>query len=279
MLGRTPGGGNTPGGVWGCGWWRIWRCACHVCRAVGALRQAAGGERCIQEADFYDLPSPKVFIPYTARVMNTRGFAVRSAASRQRGFSLVEVLISIIILSFGMLGMVGMQAASLQANVEARRQSTAAVLARELAEMMRGNQTVAIQTSAGTNPYLGNYTSPLTATTPTYCLNVGAAACADTLAVANSQMTEWLARVEDALPGARVEVCFDSDPYDAAGLPKWCPSSPSGTVAVIRIGWTRGSTNRALALSPASAASALERATDSGSRPLVIFSITPGSAI
>ncbi|HEY8905230.1 MAG TPA: prepilin-type N-terminal cleavage/methylation domain-containing protein, partial [Rhodoferax sp.] len=32
-----------------------------------------------------------------------------------RGFSLIEVLVSIVVLSFGLLGMVGMQAASLHA--------------------------------------------------------------------------------------------------------------------------------------------------------------------
>ena len=44
------------------------------------------------------------------------------------GFSLVEVLVAIVILSFGMLGMVGMQAFALQSNRDARLQSQAASL-------------------------------------------------------------------------------------------------------------------------------------------------------
>lgn len=185
------------------------------------------------------------------------------------GFSLVEVLISIVVLSFGMLGMVGLQAAALQANREARMQSTATNLARELAEKMRGNHTVAILTTA--NPYIGNFTSPLTATTPTFCLSVGATPCANVTAVANAEMTEWLSRVDDALPGARVRVCFDSTPYTAAGLPQW-DCSDTGDIAVVKIGWTRGSTDR----TPAKASSAaFERAT----APSVSVPVTPASAL
>ena len=71
-----------------------------------------------------------------------------------KGFSLIEVLISIIILSFGLLGMVGLQAAALQANRDARLQSVATTLGRELAEKMRGNKAVAVLLA---NPYLGMY--------------------------------------------------------------------------------------------------------------------------
>ena len=83
------------------------------------------------------------------------------------GFSLVEVLVSIVVLSFGMLAMVGLQASALQSNREARMQSTATSLARELAEKMRGNHDVAILTVAANNPYLGDFSHPMAATTPT----------------------------------------------------------------------------------------------------------------
>lgn len=191
------------------------------------------------------------------------------------GFSLIEVLVSIVILSFGLLGMVGMQAAALQSNREARLQSTAIVLARELAEMMRGNKEIGIKTDS-TNPYLGSFTSPLTAATPTYCLSVGTTACSTTTAVANAQMTEWLARVDAQLPGARVEVCFDSAPFDStSGLPrKWADGCDSAGTAVVKIGWTRGSTDRSK-----SGSDALERTTDEGNaRPLIVVPLTAGSS-
>ncbi len=50
--------------------------------------------------------------------------------ARQQGFSLMEVLVSIVVLSFGLLGMVGMQAAALQSNREARLQSSGRTVSR-----------------------------------------------------------------------------------------------------------------------------------------------------
>ena len=60
---------------------------------------------------------------------------------RVAGFTLVEVLVSIVVLSFGLLGMVGLQAGSLQANRDARLQSTAEVGARALPQ--KSNRTTA----------------------------------------------------------------------------------------------------------------------------------------
>lgn len=190
---------------------------------------------------------------------------------RTHGFSLLEVLISIIILSFGLLGMVGLQAAALQANRDARLQSTASSLARELAEMMRGNKDVGLLTTA--NPYLGDFTSPVTPTTESYCLNVATrtTACASNTAIADAQMTEWLSRIKSELPGARVKVCVDSAPFDSGGIPQWnCTSTGTGATTVIKVGWTRGSTDRS-----ASGAAALNRATT----PAIILPITPGNSL
>lgn len=185
------------------------------------------------------------------------------------GFSLIEVLVSIVVLSFGLLGMVGMQAASLQANRDARLQSSAAVLARELAEMIRGNKNIGILPTA-TNPYIGSFVAPLTPTTSSYCLNVASttAACANPTEIARAEMTEWLARVDAELPGARVDICFDQAPFDANGLPRW-PCTTTGDVIVVKIGWTRGSTNRSQ-----TGSAALERATI----PSIIFPVTAGNA-
>ena len=192
--------------------------------------------------------------------------------SQQHGFSLLEVLFSIIILSFGLLGMVGLQAAALQANRDARLQSTALGLARELAEMMRGNKDIALLTSG--NPYLGDFTSPLTAASPSYCLNVasGTTRCdtnpsATTTDIANAQMTEWLARVDAELPGARVKVCVDSQPF-VNGMPTWtCTTTGTGVTTVIKIGWTRGSTDRSQTDN-----NAFDRATV----PTIVIPVTPG---
>ena len=194
---------------------------------------------------------------------------------REGGFSLIEVLISIVILSFGLLGLVGLQAVALQGNRDARLQSTAVSLARELAEMMRSNKDVAL---TATNPYIGDFnTDPLEAAAPSYCLNVGSlpTACGTSTAIftaiASAQMTEWLARVSGELPGARVTVCVDKAPYDSSGKPRWaCDNSGTGPTTVIKIGWTRNSTDRS-----ATGTAALERATT----PSIVLPITAGNSL
>lgn len=189
--------------------------------------------------------------------------------NRAAGFSLVEVLVSIVVLSFGLLGMVGMQAAALQSNREARTQSSAVVMARELAEAIRGNKKEGIKPSPD-NPYLGSFSTPMAATTPSYCLNVatGTASCTDATDIASAQMTEWLSRVDAELPGARVDICFDATPFDSNGLPRWA-CDDTGGILVIKIGWTRGSTDKSK-----SGTAALERAI----RPSVVLPVTAGSS-
>lgn len=195
----------------------------------------------------------------------------RFNAPHVAGFSLVEVLVSIVVLSFGMLGMVGMQAAALQANHEARFQSAALVFARELAEMIRGNKVEGIRPTA-TNPYIGAFTFPITPTTASYCMSVatGTTACTGTADIANAEMTDWLHRVNFELPSARVAICYDDTPFDANGLPQWACTGAASTngIMVIKIGWTRGSTDRSK-----TGTAALERATV----PSVVLPVTAGS--
>lgn len=176
----------------------------------------------------------------------------------------MEVLISIIIFSFGLLGMVGLQATALQSNRDARLQSSAVVLARELAEMMRANKEVALR--AANNPYLRVDTDAMAVTAPSYCLNSGGStSCADNVEVANAQMTEWLTRLTNDLPGARVAVCDDSTPF-SAGLATWsCTPANGSRSTVIKIGWSQASTNKTI-----TGATAINRA----DKPSLVIPVT-----
>lgn len=186
-------------------------------------------------------------------------------AHRDGGFTLLEVLVAIVVLSFGVLGVVGLQAASLQANKEARYQSSAVRLGRELADMMRGNKDLAVKTTSA-NPFLIDYTGSL----PSAAENCFAAACTTTTAVGQYALREWLSRVAAELPGAHVRICFDATPYSAAGLPQWA-CSDTGGLAVVKIGWTRSTTDRG---SSASNPTGLDRA----ERPAVVLPLIAGSA-
>lgn len=197
---------------------------------------------------------------------------------------MLEILVSILVLSLGILGAVGMQGASLQANREARLQSAGVRFADEIAELMRSNHQVANKADAADNPYLidedGESASSIVLTG--LCGMSGKAACSGSTDVAERDIAEWLRRASDVtqggLPGMRAVICFDSAPYDASGLPKWNCDGTGNTLS-IKIGWTRANT-----LSSATGPDATSTATpntgafDRALRPAVVIPVTPGAA-
>jgi type IV pilus assembly protein PilV len=60
------------------------------------------------------------------------------------GFTLIEVLVSILVFSFGLLGLVGMQARLLQASTQNVDRARASLLANEIVSTMWAKQTTAI---------------------------------------------------------------------------------------------------------------------------------------
>ena len=186
-----------------------------------------------------------------------------SQGSGQSGFSILEVLIAIIILSIGMLGAVGMQAAAMQANKETRNQAAATTLGRDLAERMRGNHTVAIKTLAADNPYI--FDATLTGAVATPSVNCFTTGCPTVKDAATWDVADWQSRVRTALPTPRVNVCFDKDPFDSAGKPRWVCTN-DGDVTVLKMSWTRSNT-----------AGTLEFAANTGI-PIVVIPLTAGSS-
>jgi type IV pilus assembly protein PilV len=63
-------------------------------------------------------------------------------SKQSRGISLIEVLIVIVLFSFGLLGLVGLQARALQVSVNSEDSQRAALLANELVSTMWGAGTV-----------------------------------------------------------------------------------------------------------------------------------------
>lgn len=172
-------------------------------------------------------------------------YSSRKSHPAELGFSLIEVLVAIVILSLGMLGAVGMQTAALQSNKEARNQASATTFARDLAERMRGNNTVATKAAGapGGNPYLFdvNLLGPSDVLTPTRNCFKDANGCAVVEDAASWDVSDWQSRVVKELPSARVKVCFDKDPFDSAGKSRWA-CTDDGDVAVLKISWNRNNT-------------------------------------
>lgn len=74
-------------------------------------------------------------------LMNSARTALPRFQGSQLGASLLEVLVSILLMSFGMLAIAGMQAYSIAAQKNAANRAIAGMLANELAELVRLNQT------------------------------------------------------------------------------------------------------------------------------------------
>ena len=79
--------------------------------------------------------------------------ASRTAPHTQRGFSLLEILVTIVVVALGLLGFAGLQVYSLKSNRIALHRSQATLHAHDLIDRMRANRAVAI---AGT--YNQDYT-------------------------------------------------------------------------------------------------------------------------
>ncbi len=183
----------------------------------------------------------------------------------QVGFSLIEVLVAIIVLSIGMLGAVGMQSTALKLNKESKNQAAAVMFARELGEKMRGNHTVAIQTTSANNPYLFDTTLTGTSSVATFSVNCFTTGCPILKDAATWDVADWQARVQASLPTPRVKVCFDKEPYDSAGIAKWACTN-DGDLSVLKMSWTTSNT-----------AGSLTFAASTGV-PLVVLPLTAGSS-
>jgi type IV pilus assembly protein PilV len=112
---------------------------------------------------------------------------------RQRGFSLVEVMIALVIMSVGMLGIAGLYVQSLQAGRTSMFRHHAVTLAGDVADRIRANPTAAIA-----------YIDPVGANNN--CV-LGDTDCTPGEMAANDVLL-WKAQAADTLPGGDVTVVF-----------------------------------------------------------------------
>ena len=117
---------------------------------------------------------------------------------------MVEVLVSALILSVGLVGVAGLQALSLKNNQSAYMRSQASALAYDLADRMRTNVDGA---NAG-------FYAPAQAAQHASC--VSPTGCTPQQSAQND-LAEWNEAVTGNLPMGSGFVCIDSTPYDGSG--------------------------------------------------------------
>ena len=83
----------------------------------------------------------------------------KSLNTWSRGFTLIEVMIAVLVLSLGLLGLAGLQATSLKANTSAAARGQATLLAYDIIDRMRANRDAALagtyNNALGTAPTSG----------------------------------------------------------------------------------------------------------------------------
>jgi type IV pilus assembly protein PilV len=117
----------------------------------------------------------------------------RNAAGAQRGFSLVEVLIALIIMSVGMLGIAGLYVQSMQAGRTSLFRHNAVTLAGDVADRIRANPRAGVD-------YMGPGVD-------NSCVGMGID-CTPTQMAANDILL-WDQQARDSLPNGAVTMQFD----------------------------------------------------------------------
>lgn len=114
-----------------------------------------------------------------------KGSGARPAGKLQGGFSMIEVLIAVLVLSIGLIGLASLQGVSLQFNNSAYLRSQATNLAYDMADRVRANRRAALNLE--------------------YNLAVAAATPAPG-ALPDTDLNEWRTALQNSLPAGTGEV-------------------------------------------------------------------------
>lgn len=110
-------------------------------------------------------------------------------STQESGFTMIEVMIAVVIVSFGLLGFAGLLTKAIQDNRVAYMRSQATILAYDITERMRANRIAAIS---------GGYT-----------IAMGSNAAGTTLAALDTQ--DWKGNLATLLPGGDGAVNVDGN--------------------------------------------------------------------
>ena len=109
--------------------------------------------------------------------------------NRQQGFSMVEVMVSVLVLSGGLLGLAFLQAQGMKFNAEAYQRTQATVLAYEIIDRLRANPAAA-NTDRYSVPDAAAATAASTAT-PQDCDTPNGSVICDSNQLATFDLVRW----------------------------------------------------------------------------------------
>jgi type IV pilus assembly protein PilV len=145
---------------------------------------------------------------------------------QQQGFTLLEVLVTLVIFAFGMLGVAGLQMVSLANMDSAQYRSVATLKAAEMAERIRANPNGGYSGASGADNRCAaaHYVNR----------NAAPADCSPSQLAADD-LWDWGQELGARLPTGRGTVCIDSTPND--GTPAAPACDGTGTALAIKVWW------------------------------------------
>lgn len=122
-----------------------------------------------------------------------------SLIQNQRGVSMIESLVAILVLAIGVMGLAGLQTRSLVETRLTNARANALLLANDLAERMRLNRDQALRTDAA-NPYFLTFGQNIPS--PQSCVNN----LCNPEQLAQFDRWEWSSSLRQLLPGGEAQV-------------------------------------------------------------------------
>ena len=127
---------------------------------------------------------------------------LKSHSKPQSGATLIEALVSILLLSLGLLGIAGLQVNALAFQKSSWATHRIAEVTNDITERMNANPVGAAN---GLYTYPSTYASAKAGTLPNNNCKTSGATCT-AAQIANDDLSEWLAKAQVALPGGAVRL-------------------------------------------------------------------------
>lgn len=157
-----------------------------------------------------------------------KGFKSDAMVDRTHGFSLIEVMVALVIISIGLLGIAKMQALAYASTSTASLRSLAAIEAASLASSMRSNRAYWAVGAAPvpitiTGTTISDATLAATATAANFCTPAGSAPCTPAQ-LAAFDLHRWATALNALLPNPTATIS--------------CPTVVTPINCTIQVNWT-----------------------------------------
>lgn len=146
----------------------------------------------------------------------------------ERGYLMIEVLITMFILVIGLLGVVGLQARAQQAETDSFQRAQASILLRDIANRIQANRSVAFDTT----------TSPYVIGTSTFVGTGTSKDCSAPTTTVDVDLCAWSAALVGAAEtSGTCNVATGANCVGAMQNARGCITSPAAHTYLIQIAW------------------------------------------